>query len=399
MESPLYLPHWIINGQRTSSQFDAWRAAAQLGTKPHFHFYEEQYDQMDWTIEPTETWDQLCYERCMALRNRYKKLSLFYSAGRDSHHILRCFYHFNIPIDELVLVDFQTNPDRQYQMINYLYPQVLNYIRSYPKTQVSHVRVSPDRFDEYYTDNWLEGNSTSLVHGYFLPADFKYFVKKILNADEPSHGLIVGVDKPRLVLEDGKFYSTIIDKTMEVFISDIPNLEFFYYAPDMPKIHVKQSWMLLNHIERNYGKLIYTPEQIDPLRNMMLGSLPTSFSITEAKQEKNTNTITNDFLKEYCGNSHSEYYDDYCIGSGRGAAWNINLTIQNGKSKHKLNGREPILQKGLKNALDEKWKSAFNFVDAMDYLKKDYSNIFNQGDPYQGTLGVYSKKYYMKDST
>jgi hypothetical protein len=200
-------------------------------------------------------------------------------------------------------------------------------------------------------------------------------VKKILNADEPSHGLIVGVDKPRLVLEDGKFYSTIIDKTMEVFISDIPNLEFFYYAPDMPKIHVKQSWMLLNHIERNYGKLIYTPEQIDPLRNSMLGSLPTAFTITDSKQEKNTNTITNEFLKEYCGNSHSEYYDDYCIGSGRGAAWNINLTIQNGKSKHKLNGREPILQKGLKNALDEKWKSAFNFVDAMDYLKKDYSHI------------------------
>ena len=119
MGLPLYLPHWIVDGQRTSSQFDAWRAASQLGIKPHFHFYEEQYDEMDWTKEPNETWDQLCYERCMTLRNRYKKLSLFYSAGRDSHHILRCFYHFNIPIDELVLVDFQTKPERQYQIINY----------------------------------------------------------------------------------------------------------------------------------------------------------------------------------------------------------------------------------------------------------------------------------------
>lgn len=396
-----YLPHWIVNGQRTSSQYDAWRYASSLGkdVKPEFYFYDEEYDKADWTNEPSETWDQLCYERCMSLRLRYKKLSLFYSAGRDSHHILRCFYHFNIPIDEIVLIDHPTNPERQHQMINYLYPQVTNYIRSYPKTQVTHVRVSRNVFDEYYAEDWLEEKSSAFVHGFFLPADFKYFIKKILHADEPSHGLIVGADKPRLLLEDGKYYSSVIDKTIEVFICDIPNLEFFYYAPEMPKFHIKQSWMLLNHIERTYGKLTYTPEQIDPLINSTLGSLPAVFSITEAKNEKKTNIITNEFLKEYCGNSHSEYYDDYCIGSGRGAAWNINLSIQNGKSKHKLCGREPILQKSLSIALDEKWKSAFNFVDAMDYLKKDFSHIFNEGDPYLGSLGLYAKKYYMKDAT
>ena len=90
----MYLPHWIVDGQRTSSQIDAWRAAYKLKTKPHFYFYEEAYDTLDWTKEPTETWDQLCYDRCIQLRQRYNKLSLFYSAGRDSHHVLRCFYHF-----------------------------------------------------------------------------------------------------------------------------------------------------------------------------------------------------------------------------------------------------------------------------------------------------------------
>jgi hypothetical protein len=394
-----YLPHWIVDGQRTSSQFDAWRAAAKIGTKPHFYFYEEEYDKMDWTTEPIESWDRMCYERCMMLRQRYKKLSLFYSAGRDSHHVLRCFYHFKIPLDEIILVDYATNPERQFQLINYIYPQVMNFIRVYPNTQVKTVGVSPDKFDEYYKDDWLEDTSTALVHGYFQPSDFKYYVKKILHADEPSHGLILGVDKPRLLIEDGKYYSTIIDKTLETFISDIPNLEYFYYAPDMPKMHVKQSWMLLNHIERNYGKLIYTPEQLDPLINSTLGAPVTSFAIKTSNNVKNTNTITEEFLKEYCGNSHSEYYDDFCIGSGRGEAWNVELSIQNGKSKHKLNGREPALQRVLETALSAKWQSALNFSDAMNYLKKDFSNIFNQGDPYMGTLGVYAKKYYMKDST
>jgi len=53
----------------------------------------------------------------------------------------------------------------------------------------------------------------------------------------------------------------------------------------------------------------------------------------------------------------------------------------------------------LKTALDEKWKGAYNFTDAMNHLKNEYSHVFNGGDPYLGTLGVYSKKYYMKDVT
>ena len=69
-----YLPHWTVNGERTSSQFDAWRAATKLGVMPDFYFYDAEYDQLDWTKEPEETWDQICYERCITLRQKYKKL-------------------------------------------------------------------------------------------------------------------------------------------------------------------------------------------------------------------------------------------------------------------------------------------------------------------------------------
>jgi hypothetical protein len=396
----MYLPHWIVNGQRTSSQFDAWKAARAIGTKPHFYFYEEEYDKLDWTTEPTESWDQLCLERCTVLRQRYQKLSLFYSAGRDSHHILRCFYHFNIPLDELVLLNLKTNPVRQNELITLIYPQVMEYLKAFPNTKIRTVDVGPDEFDLYFKDDWLEKPASALIHGYFQPTNFSFYVKQILHADEPNHGIILGVDKPRIIIEDGKYYSTVIDKTIETFLTDIPNIEFFYYSPEMPKIHLKQTWMMLNHIERTYGtQLLYTPDQIDPLLNSKLGSSPNSFSITAKSEQKITTDITNDFLKEYCGNSHSEYYDDYCISCGRGAAWNVNLAIQNGKSKHKLNGREPVFQNVLKFGLENKWKAANNFIDAMGHLKSEYETIFNNSDPYQGTLGVYSKKYYMKDVT
>jgi GH24 family phage-related lysozyme (muramidase) len=114
---------------------------------------------------------------------------------------------------------------------------------------------------------------------------------------------------------------------------------------------------------------------------------------------KKPSIITDEFLKDYCGNSHSPYYDDFCISSGRGAAWNIKLGIQNGTSKYKNNGKEAVFQDLIRYAIEDKWKSVNNFTHAMDYLKAAYSSAFNQGDPYQGTLGLYSKLYYMKDAT
>lgn len=395
-----YLPHWIVNGERTSSQFDAWRKAHDSGAYPYFYFYEKEYDALDWTTEPSESWDEICYERCITLRQKYNKLSLFYSAGRDSHHILKCFYHFNIPLDEIVLLNLKTNPVRQDELIKYIYPHVHNFLRKYPNTKVTTVDVGPQEFDNYFSDDWLEKPATALVHGYFQPTNFSFYVKQIMHADEPNHGIILGVDKPRLLLEDGKYYSTVIDKTLETFITDIPNIELFYYSPDMPKIHLKQSWMTLNHIERMYGGGNYTKDQLDPLVSSKY-SLPNEerfiLNFNSDNLVQKPNMITSDFLIEYCGNSHSKYYDDMCIACGRGAAWNVNLGIQNGKSKYKNQGREELFQNLLKTALDQNWASARNFSDAMDHLKSSFGNIFNKNDPYYGTLGVYAKKYYMKD--
>jgi len=392
------LPHWTVNGQQTSSQFDAWREAKRINTIPEFYFYNDEYDALDWTTEPSESWYQLCYERCISLRQRYKKLSLFYSAGRDSHHILRCFAHFKIPLDQLVLVNWEANPVRRAEMLNYIYPKVNEFLKMYPNTKVVHADVGPDEFETFYTDDWLERPFSAFTHGYFQPTNFAFFIKHVLNDDAISHGAIVGLDKPRLVLENGKYYSTVLDKTIEIYVSDIPNLEFFYYAPEMPKIHLKQAWMTLNHIERTHsGNVIYKLDQIDPLRNTLLGSEPTNFTIADSLNTTNISKITSEFLIEYCGNGHSEYYDDFCIASGRGTAWNIELGIQNGKSKYKNAGHDPVLQQILSKALSEGWRSAINFTDAFKYLKTSFGSIFNNGDPYLGTTGVYSKKYYMKD--
>jgi hypothetical protein len=62
----------------------------------------------------------------------------------------------------------------------------------------------------------------------FFPTDFGNYIKTQLDPD-PSNGYIVGVDKPRLLIEDNKIYSLIVDKTVEPFLTDLPNLELFFF--------------------------------------------------------------------------------------------------------------------------------------------------------------------------
>lgn len=358
-------PHWVVGQEQISSQFNAWKIAANLNTVPHFYFYEKEYDRLDWTKEPTDTWDQLCYDRCMQLRLKYKKLSLFYSAGRDSHHILRCFDNFKIPLDEIVLLNTHMLPARQYELHNYIIPQAHKFIKNNPETKVLIVDVGEKEFEKFFPDDWLERASTALMHGYYNPTNFGYLISQVMKYNDQTHGVIVGADKPRIIRENDKFYSVVLDKTIEVFLTEQSNLEFFYYAPDLPELYLKQVWMTLNHIISRYAP---------------------------------TQPITSAFLNEYCGNSHSDYYDDFCLSCGRGPAWDLSLGIQNGKSKYMANGKSTIFLKNLEYGIENNWESARNFSYAMDYLKENYAQVFNKSDPYHGTIGVYGKKYYLKDA-
>src|SRR3990172_5937246 len=85
-------PHWVVGNNQTSSQVNAWKLKLASPDDPmRFYCNEDEYDTLDWTKEPIDSWESLCYKKCVLLRQKYKKLSLFYSAGRDSHHVMRCF--------------------------------------------------------------------------------------------------------------------------------------------------------------------------------------------------------------------------------------------------------------------------------------------------------------------
>lgn len=346
------------------NQLEAWQKILATKQSFRYYFYEDQYDQLDWTQEPNMSWDAMCANKLLLLRQKYQRLSLFYSAGRDSHMILKQFYRTGIPLDEIICNRAPTVDNRIFELENYILPQVREFKQRYPTTEVKFVNIEQHSFEQYFNEGWAYNPYQCLRMNLYVPTDFGYYVKQYLDPD-PCHGYIVGVDKPRLMIEDNKVYSVVIDKNMEPFYTDLPNLELFFFSPDYPELHLKQAWMMLNYLETNYA-----------------------------------DQLNSDFVNRFCSGLNSEpwWYDQLCLSCGRGTAFDLSLAIQNGTSKPKYNRSDPRYIGFLNQASDKlKWRSAAVWMDTAEQIKKALpKEIFKNGEFYEGLTGIISKKYYMK---
>lgn len=360
--SNIKLPHWIVGGEPIYNQVDAWKQITTTKKDYRFYFFEEQYDQLDWTKEPNDDWDTMVTNKLLMLRQKYKKLSLFYSAGRDSHMILRHFYKTGIKLDSIVMLRMLPSKVRMFELENYIMPKVQEFTARYPNTKVNFVTYDESIFKSYFRDGWIYQPHQSMRMNFFFPSDYGWFLKYTLDPDL-NNGYIVGSDKPRLWIEDNKVYSLMIDKTIDPFLTDMPNLELFYYSPDYPELYLKQNWMMLNYLEQNFSDRL-TPE----------------------------------FLNEFiAGKQSAWWYDQLCLSCGRGPAFDLSLSIQNGQSKPTHQKNDPKYAGVLDKALDYKWKAAAVYADSIEQITKELSETLTNGDFYQGVTGILSKKYFMKE--
>lgn len=352
-------PHWVVGNERIYNQLVAWQRIIETKSDFRFYYYETEYDRVKWDVEPTETWDELVHTRCVQLRERYQDLKLLYSAGRDSHHILRSFIKYNIPVDELILVHFTVNPIRHWEHVNVVLPMAEKYRVYNPKVRITTIDVTEKDFDTFYTDQFSVDVDTTSLLGTYLPSRYPWILNRMADLTNSKAGFVVGLDKPSLFFEDGNAYARVIDKTFEFFHGKDQILDHFYFAPDLPELYVKQCHMLLNYLNKNY------PDADDF------------------------------FINEFTRNTYSQYYDELCLAVGRGPAFDLSLPLQNGKNKFR-SGKEAVYQKLEREAKEKNWKSLGRFNDSNDYWSKKMPEAFKEGDAKLGTIGIWGKKYFLR---
>jgi hypothetical protein len=354
------IPHWIVGQQRYTNQFDTWQAVSRTGQPARFCLYEDAFDSLDWTQDPAESWDQLMRIRCIQLRQKYKNLKLLYSGGRDSHCILQAFIKNQIPIDELLIVNYSRNPVRSAEYANWIRPMAHRYLQHNPRAKITTLTIGVEDYKKWYNETWSENSSATTMRGLFQPSDYTWMIEQQCSIDHSSTGIMCGLEKPDLVVQDNKLFATNRDDPFLHYFNNLSIMDFFYISPDLPELHLKQTWLMVNYINKHYP----------------------------AADSK--------FLKIF-QHPHSGYYDELAMAVGRGPAVNINTPEQNGLAKY--TGSHPVFQllkKTIISELPDVWN---RYQENLNWFYQGQTNSteFTAKDWWLGAKSVPGKYYFVCD--
>lgn len=212
--------------------------------------------QCDFSKEPQETYDELCVQRAKQLRDKYKYIRLWYSGGVDSHTTLKSFYRAGVAIDEIVCVRQENLGGYENYEANLVVKPNLQKIQAwFPNTKITDLNYFFNIANNDYDSDKFQSKLQRILPGWhlFRSVACGFDIKQDL-LDQYYDGNnceLVGEPKPSIIKKNGKWYSYILDNTLEGVLP-LPGLELFHLSRDFPQIYIKQCHMLKN----NYEKLL-----------------------------------------------------------------------------------------------------------------------------------------------
>jgi hypothetical protein len=240
-----YQFHYQVNDKIFFNLYLAYYESFKSGKKIEFYCKDDDYDQIDWSQEPEQSFDQLMDTHAQNLRNKYEKLILLWSGGTDSHTIYNVFKRNNLHIDEIAITYDDTGYEPHFPvshvswiMDNHWDPTTV--ISSFRRNDGNGKKLSINN------DNWLfENKMTFLKFGNSLISDTTE--QRLKDRYSGSRwAAIIGVEKPFIHFENGTWYTRQNNKIIDS-VMGLDHTECFFLDPI---IHLKQSHMAKRALKR-----------------------------------------------------------------------------------------------------------------------------------------------------
>lgn len=278
----MFQPHlgfYRTAGINFSSKVDALLYSQTQNNSPvSWHFNDHVFDRYNWTIEPSESLDELYDRRSRELREKYDYVILSFSGGADTNNILESFYRQGLRIDEVIT----NHISKATSSLTVLDPHIkdswnfaaehqlqavprLQWIKdNMPQTKITEIDVSDSVINgiktRYQDESWIQNRNDHLSVGQLFRYNYWYFSDLRKQFDKHQRvAIVVGADKPRCFInEQNQFYMTFVDiivniTTINDFNRDNDNLttELFYWSPECASMVAKQAhtlrrWLIAN---------------------------------------------------------------------------------------------------------------------------------------------------------
>ena len=200
----------------------------------HWNFNDEVFKRIDWTQEPDLALTSLYEARARQLREKYDYIVLHYSAGSDSHNILKTFIKNNIYLDEILTRGSYSavNKKEGVTTANDQYGECL--VQGIPLAQwvkdnhMPHVKITlvdtVEIINNFYAKNpnWVEDNPWAHTPSAILKVNPDLLSPHYGELHERGRKVahIIGSEKPVIFRKNNYFYTHFKDKTFQEFIEN-----------------------------------------------------------------------------------------------------------------------------------------------------------------------------------
>lgn len=270
------LGYYVCNGLEFESKIQACLFSNKCNEPIDWVFNDLEFKSYNWRHEPLEDLDYFYNKRARELREKYDYLILSYSGGADSHNILMSFIRQNLLIDEIVIntlekgwkkftvldpnnkSSFNSGAEHYLQTI----PRLKEIEKFIPKTKITICDLTDsvyDSFNKVGDASWVLNKREALNPIGITRYNYVYFdeVRKKFDK-EKKIGLILGVEKPKSLIHQGKFYMRFNDRAANMVtiidhIKDYDNseIEYFYWSPEAIPMLIKQGHVIKRWLESN----------------------------------------------------------------------------------------------------------------------------------------------------
>jgi hypothetical protein len=313
--------YYEVGNQQFVNKFQAVLHSQRHNLPIQWNFFDQQFQQVQWEIEPSQSLDQLYQQRAHQIRDKYDYIILFCSGGADSTNMLHSFLDNGIRVDEIMSIapisglsqwNFNStdiSEENTISEIKYtMMPMLKEIANQWPQIKITVNDYFLDLVNSYRSDFSYDycGNIVTILTNQFTDVlKFPHIANLIARGKKV--GLIYGSDKPIIRIgQAGDLYFNFTDSAVNYL--NFPqerqfnnlNPELFYWSIDLPELLIKQSHQIV--------KAICLPENRRFINLLSAGS--SKIHSNESLWDINQNLISENQNPISCANILKDFYTD-----------------------------------------------------------------------------------------
>lgn len=263
--------YYKVGDKIVFDKIEAILLAGQTNQDITWHFHQDIYSKLNWSVEPVQPIDYFYRNRALQLREKYDYLVAMVSGGADSTNMVDTFLNNGIRLDEIVASaplsglsnynfnDAANNAENTISETKYAQMPYMQYVSdNFPNVKLT-INDYFDTILSYKDNEWLY-NSSDFIHPSTIA---RYDLNKLTHLTKLAEsgkkiGILYGIDKPILhISESNKVYVVFTDLACNVPRSpftekyDNVDIELFYWNDYNPQMMIKSAHQAMKWIVNN----------------------------------------------------------------------------------------------------------------------------------------------------